>query len=83
MAWMMTFLCQDLSQLMKGAAEARWGNKFGLILLPVYFKKAGNNPLEYVKRAKRMVDRKKHSLEAYFSYRIGDLVMSLLGSKVE
>ncbi|EOX98296.1 O-acyltransferase family protein, putative isoform 1 [Theobroma cacao] len=72
---------QDLSQLMKGAAEARWGNKFGLILLPVYFKKAGNNPLEYVKRAKRMVDRKKHSLEAYFSYRIGDLVMSLLGSK--
>ncbi|KAE8723747.1 hypothetical protein F3Y22_tig00011761pilonHSYRG00091 [Hibiscus syriacus] len=28
-----------------------------------------------------MVDKKKHSLEAIFSYWIGDLVMSLLGSK--
>ncbi|XP_021276512.1 O-acyltransferase WSD1-like isoform X2 [Herrania umbratica] len=66
---------------LQGAAEARWGNKFGVILLPVYFRKAGNNPLQYLKRAKTMVDRKKHSLEAYFSYRIGDLVTSLLGSK--
>ena len=64
-------------------SEARWGNKFGVILLPVYYHKGGNNPLEYLKRAKVMVDRKKLSLEAYFSYRIGDLVMSLLGPKVE
>ncbi|XVF01282.1 hypothetical protein REPUB_Repub04eG0074500 [Reevesia pubescens] len=72
---------QDLSKLMKANSEARWGNKFGVILLPVYHHKGGNNPLEYLKRAKTMVDRKKHSLEAYFSYRIGDLVMSVLGPK--
>ncbi|XWS39933.1 hypothetical protein CRYUN_Cryun18bG0097100 [Craigia yunnanensis] len=72
---------QDLSKLMMRNSEARWGNKFGVMLLPVYYHKGGNTPLEYLKRAKVMVDRKKHSLEAYFSYRIGDLVMSLLGPK--
>ncbi|OMO74101.1 hypothetical protein CCACVL1_16981 [Corchorus capsularis] len=71
---------QDLSKLMQRNSNARWGNKFGVILLPVYHK-GGNNPLEHLRRAKKMVDRKKHSLEAYFSYTIGDLVMSLLGPK--
>ncbi|MBA0843051.1 hypothetical protein Goarm_000271, partial [Gossypium armourianum] len=72
---------QDLSKLMKSNTKARWGNKFGAILIPVYYHKGGNDPLEYLKRAKAMVDKKKHSLEAYFSYKIGDLVMSLLGPK--
>ncbi|XVF67551.1 hypothetical protein PTKIN_Ptkin10aG0130400 [Pterospermum kingtungense] len=72
---------QDLSELMNRNSKARWGNKFGLILFPVYYHKGGSNPLEYLKSAKVMMDRKKHSLEAYFSYRIGDLVMSLLGPK--
>ncbi|GMI74563.1 NTHASE/DIACYLGLYCEROL ACYLTRANSFERASE 11, FOLDED PETAL 1 [Hibiscus trionum] len=64
-----------------GNSEARWGNRFGVILLPVYYDKAGNNPLKYLKKAKKMVDRKKNSLEAYFSYWIGDLAMTLLGPK--
>ncbi|TYH33251.1 hypothetical protein ES332_D13G045900v1 [Gossypium tomentosum] len=68
-------------QLMKSNTKARWGNKFGVILIPVYYHKGGNDPLEYLKRAKAIVDKKKHSLEAYFSYKIGDLVMSLLGPK--
>ncbi|MBA0729138.1 hypothetical protein Golax_020446 [Gossypium laxum] len=72
---------QDLSKLMKSNTKARWGNKFGVILIPVYYHKGGNDPLEYLKRAKAMVDKKKHSLEAYFSYKIGDLIMSLLGPK--
>ncbi|XP_039063055.1 O-acyltransferase WSD1-like [Hibiscus syriacus] len=70
-----------ISKLTKDNSEARWGNRFGVILLPVFYDKAGNDPLKYLKRAKTMVDRKKNSLEAYFSYRIGDLVMTLLGSK--
>ncbi|KAK8624936.1 hypothetical protein V6N13_089821 [Hibiscus sabdariffa] len=72
---------QDLSELMKNKSEARWGNKFGVILLPVYYKKCGNDPLEHLRRAKATVDKKKHSLEAFFSYWIGDLAMSLLGAK--
>ncbi|KAK8558622.1 hypothetical protein V6N12_041923 [Hibiscus sabdariffa] len=72
---------QDLSELMKNKSEARWGNKFGVILLPVYYKRSGNDPLEHLKRAKATVDKKKHSLEAILSYWIGDLVMSSLGAK--
>ncbi|TYG80959.1 hypothetical protein E1A91_D02G247400v1 [Gossypium mustelinum] len=72
---------QEISKLMKDNSETRWGNRFGVILLPVFYHKSGNDPLEYLKRAKVMVDRKKQSLEAYFSYRIGDLTMTLLGTK--
>ncbi|KAE8686462.1 14-3-3-like protein GF14 phi [Hibiscus syriacus] len=53
----------------------------GVAMVNLRSKPAGNDPLKYLKRAKAMVDRKKNSLEAYFSYRIGDFVMTLLGSK--
>ncbi|KAJ1388376.1 O-acyltransferase, WSD1, N-terminal [Sesbania bispinosa] len=73
---------QELSNLMKSNSGARWGNKFGMILLPIYYRRSNSvDPLEYLKRAKVMIDRKKQSLEAHFSYRIGDFVMSTLGPK--
>ncbi|XP_062177559.1 wax ester synthase/diacylglycerol acyltransferase 11-like [Alnus glutinosa] len=72
---------QDLSDLMKDKSGSRWGNKFGMILLPVYYHKSGSDPLQYLKRAKAMIDQKKQSLEAHFSYKIGYFVMSYLGSK--
>ncbi|XP_020237085.1 O-acyltransferase WSD1 [Cajanus cajan] len=73
---------QELSNLMRSNSGARWGNKFGMILLPIYYHRSNtSDPLEYLKRAKAMIDRKKRSLEASFSYRVGDLVMSTLGPK--
>lgn len=63
-------------------SKAKWGNKFGAMLLPVYYHKAGADPLNYLKRSKAMLDRKKQSLEAPFSYFIGDFVMSCFGPKV-
>ncbi|RDY04880.1 O-acyltransferase WSD1, partial [Mucuna pruriens] len=73
---------QELSNLMRSNSGARWGNKFGMILLPIYYHRSNTSePLEYLKRAKAMIDRKKRSLEASFSYKIGDLVMSTLGPK--
>ncbi|XP_014521329.1 O-acyltransferase WSD1-like [Vigna radiata var. radiata] len=73
---------QDLSNLMKSNSGARWGNKFGMILLPIYYHRSNfSDPLEYLKRAKATIDRKKRSLEASFSYKIGDFVMSTLGPK--
>lgn len=74
---------QDLSDLMKDNPGSRWGNKFGIMLLPVYYHKSGSDPLQYLKRAKVMIDQKKHSLEAHFSYKIGHFVMTYLGSKVD
>lgn len=69
---------------MKDNSGSRWGNKFGMILLPVYYHKSGaDHPLQYLKKAKAMIDRKKKSLEAHFSYKIGYLVMTYLGSKVK
>ncbi|KAL5100861.1 hypothetical protein RYX36_005188 [Vicia faba] len=74
---------QELSNLMKSNSGAKWGNKFGMILLPIYYHGSKNsNPVEYLKRAKVMIDRKKKSLEAHLSYKIGDLVMSTLGPKL-
>lgn len=68
---------------MEKNSKARWGNKFGATLIPVFHHKGGNNPLQYLKRAKVMNDKKKHSMEAYFTCKIRDLVMTLLGPKVQ
>ncbi|KDO59756.1 hypothetical protein CISIN_1g0129801mg, partial [Citrus sinensis] len=73
---------QDLSNLMKSNSGTRWGNKFGMLLLPIYYHKGGADPLSYVKRAKKMIDSKKLTLEGHFSYKIGNLVMSWFGAKV-
>lgn len=72
---------QELSELMKGKSGTRWGNKFGMMLFPVYYHKKEADPLLHVKRAKQMVDRKKKSVEAYFSYKVGKLIMSCFGPK--
>ncbi|KAF3435427.1 hypothetical protein FNV43_RR22516 [Rhamnella rubrinervis] len=75
---------QDLSNMMERSnSGSSWGNKFGMLLLPIeYHKKGGTDPLQYLRRAKVMIDRKKQSIEAHFSYRIGYFVMSWLGSKI-
>lgn len=72
---------QDLEKLMSGNSGSNWGNKFGMMLLPVYYHQAGSDPLQYVKRAKAMIDKKKLSLEAHLSYHIGNFVMSTFGAK--
>ncbi|KAI3525424.1 hypothetical protein L1887_04204 [Cichorium endivia] len=72
---------QEFTELMKNGSKSRWGNKFGMMLLPIYYHKNGSDPLQYLKRAKRMIDRKKLSLEAYLSYKIGYFIMKCLGAK--
>ncbi|PQQ03399.1 O-acyltransferase WSD1-like [Prunus yedoensis var. nudiflora] len=54
-----------------------------MLLLPIYYhKRSGTDPLAYLKIAKVMIDRKKRSLEAHFSYKIGYFVMTYLGAKL-
>lgn len=67
---------------MKGNPGLRWGNKFGILLLPVHYHRSRGDPLEYLRKAKSMIDRKKQSLEAHFSYKIGDIIMTYLGARV-
>ncbi|KAJ0763182.1 putative O-acyltransferase, WSD1, O-acyltransferase WSD1 [Helianthus annuus] len=74
---------QDIKELMKkNAGGTGWGNKIGIILLPVYYHRNGSDPLQYLKRAKTMLDRKKLSLEAVLSHQIGHFVMKFFGAKV-
>ncbi|KAL9255823.1 Wax ester synthase/diacylglycerol acyltransferase 11-like protein [Drosera capensis] len=73
---------QEMSDLMKRGSKVRWGNRFGYIVLPVYYHKANaDGPLCYLRRAKVMIDRKKQSLEAYFSYAVGNMLMFCFGPK--
>ncbi|KAI3922266.1 hypothetical protein MKX01_005955 [Papaver californicum] len=66
---------QDMSELVKSKlVPSWWGNKFGFML---HHKNVENDPLQYVKRAKDMLDKKKLSLEAHFSYTIGNLIICL------
>ncbi|KAH6813405.1 hypothetical protein C2S51_022423 [Perilla frutescens var. frutescens] len=73
---------QDMSKLMNSDSGMRWGNKFGMLLLPIYYHKSSSDPIQFLKRAKAMIDKKKLSLEGPFSYAIGNLVMSLFGPKI-
>ncbi|XP_039158411.1 O-acyltransferase WSD1-like [Eucalyptus grandis] len=73
---------QELSNLIKGNLGLRWGNKFGILLLPVHYRRSSGDPLEYLRKAKSMIGRKKKSLEAHFSYIIGDIVMTYLGARI-
>ncbi|KAJ0744169.1 putative O-acyltransferase, WSD1, O-acyltransferase WSD1 [Helianthus annuus] len=72
---------QETTELMNKNSGSRWGNKFGMMLLPVYFHARGSDPLQYVKRAKIMIDNKKLSLEAFLSYKIGYFIMKCLGAR--
>nr|CAB3474385.1 unnamed protein product [Digitaria exilis] len=45
----------------------KWGNKLGYIILPFHIA-MHDDPLEYVRTAKKTVDRKKSSLEALFTH---------------
>ncbi|XP_024980668.1 O-acyltransferase WSD1-like [Cynara cardunculus var. scolymus] len=72
---------QEITELMKKKSGSRWGNKFGMMLLPIYYHTNGSDPLEYLKRAKKMIDRKKLSLEPFLSYKIGYFVMKCFGAK--
>ncbi|KAH7834424.1 hypothetical protein Vadar_015881 [Vaccinium darrowii] len=62
---------QELSDMIRGDPGIRWGNKFGTLLFPVYYRQGGADPLQHVKTAKKIMDQKKQSLEAHLSYYIG------------
>nr|XP_043626952.1 wax ester synthase/diacylglycerol acyltransferase 11-like [Erigeron canadensis] len=69
-----------LVETMKTGRTSRWGNQIGYVLLPftIGFK---SNPLDYVKEAKAVIDRKKASLEPLYTYFVVYLVLKLFGIK--
>ncbi|KAK1257104.1 O-acyltransferase WSD1 [Acorus gramineus] len=61
-------------------SKSQWGNKLGYIILPFNII-AREDPLDYVRRAKTIVDRKKKSLEAVLSHSCGALIVKVFGIK--
>ncbi|CAO2835477.1 unnamed protein product [Amaranthus hypochondriacus] len=72
---------QALADMMEKDAEVKWGNALGYVLLPF---KLGlhDDPLNYVRQAKTTVDKKKHSLEAIYTFFMAEIVIKFFGSKV-
>ncbi|VAH24431.1 unnamed protein product [Triticum turgidum subsp. durum] len=60
--------------------EVTLGNKLGYIILPFYLA-THNDPLAYIRKAKKVLDRKKRSLEMVFTYKIFQIFMKVFGVK--
>eukprot|EP01018_Ginkgo_biloba_P010240 Gb_13458 [translate_table: standard] len=52
---------QDLGEMMKAGTPTPWGNHFGFLHLPIPVEEL-ENPLDFVRSAKKVLDRKKMSL---------------------
>ncbi|XVF33168.1 hypothetical protein REPUB_Repub17cG0145300 [Reevesia pubescens] len=71
---------QALADMMEKDAEAKWGNWIGYVLLPFTIA-IRDDPLDYVRDAKAIIDRKKRSLEAIYTFSIAELALKLFGIK--
>ncbi|KAK8630927.1 hypothetical protein V6N13_079698 [Hibiscus sabdariffa] len=71
---------QALADMMEEDAEVKWGNWIGYVLLPFTIA-LRKNPLDYVRNAKAIIDRKKRSLEAIATFYIADIALKLFGIK--
>ncbi|KAF4384564.1 wax ester synthase/diacylglycerol acyltransferase 11 [Cannabis sativa] len=71
---------QSLADMMEKNSEAKWGNWIGYVLLPFDIC-LRDNPLDYIRTAKAIIDRKKHSLEALCTFSISGFIFALFGIK--
>ncbi|KAM3247725.1 wax ester synthase/diacylglycerol acyltransferase 11 [Capsicum annuum] len=70
-----------LAEMMEKKSKAKWGNKVGYVLtrLPISLP---DNPLDYIRQAKTIIDKKKLSLESRFSFAAAKLTQDIFGSQV-
>ena len=62
-------------------SDVKWGNELGFIILPFDIA-LHDDPLQYVRKAKKVVDRKKSSLEVVFTHLAADVILKIFGLKV-
>lgn len=56
--------------MLEHESGAPWGNRFGLLHIPISMEGKVVSPLEFVQRAKEISDRKKMSVEALLTSRL-------------
>ncbi|CAN8284834.1 unnamed protein product [Cochlearia groenlandica] len=72
---------EDLADMMAKGSKCRWGNFMSVVVFPLWIK-CENDPLEYVRRAKAIMDKKKVSMEPLILYGINKFAMKIFGEKV-
>lgn len=72
---------QALADMMAKNSKAKWGNLLGYLLLPFNIA-LQDDPLDYVRQAKAIMDRKKHSYEAPCTYLCARLLQKVVGDEV-
>lgn len=70
---------QDLADMMAKKSKTKWGNRIGYVLIPLTIA-LQDDPLDYVRGAKSLIDRKKHSLEPVCTYLCANLLTKLIGA---
>jgi hypothetical protein len=61
--------------------DVTWGNQLGFIILPFHLA-MHDDPLAYVQKAKKTLDRKKSSLEVLFTCKMSELFLKMFGLEV-
>jgi hypothetical protein len=61
--------------------DVKFGNELGFIILPFHIG-LHDDPLQYVGKAKKIVDRKKSSLEVVFTHFAAEAILKIFGLKV-
>ncbi|XP_062206513.1 wax ester synthase/diacylglycerol acyltransferase 4-like isoform X2 [Phragmites australis] len=71
-----------LASMMESGKDngARWGNQIGYMIIPFHLAKH-DDPIEYVRKAKKVARRKKSSMESVFTYWSADMIVKLFGIK--
>ena len=57
----MLFNGQALADMMNKKSKAKWGNKIGFMFIPFTIALQNDHPLDYLRGAKAIADRKKLS----------------------
>ena len=71
-----------MAELTEGRdGETKWGNFIGYIILPFSIMRC-KKPLDYIRRAKAIAERKKNSLGAIFTYKGAEFIVKCFGIKV-
>lgn len=71
---------QELADMMSKKSKAKWGNKIGYICIPFTIA-LRKDPLDYLRRAKATMDRKKQSLEGICSFLTNSLLIKFVGAE--
>ncbi|KAM7467700.1 hypothetical protein LguiB_015262 [Lonicera macranthoides] len=70
---------EALAEMMEKESKIRWGNKFGYVIIPLNIASTQDDPLNYIRQAKAIVDRKKLSFEALFTFLTNELLVKFFG----